>query len=204
MWNEFVLLSMAHLFAVASPGADFAVVLKNTLQSGRRNGVFCAIGVGCGISIHLIYTLFGVALILSQSEYWFFIIKVIGALYLVWLAYQLFQSRAKKVVHHPPLKRKAISQFKAFQQGFLTNVFNPKVTLFFLVLFTNIVDVKTPLIWQSLYGAWLVFYTIVWFCLVAWFFSRPKILHSYQAHGYYFDWLMGGFLLLLAAKLLLN
>ncbi|MGX5175156.1 LysE family translocator [Aliikangiella sp. IMCC44653] len=203
MLSEFVLLSIAHLFAVASPGADFAVVLKNTLTSGRRAGIFCAIGVGSGISIHLIYTFLGVALILSQSPHWFFVIKMIGAGYLLWLAVQLFLSRATDATHNKPLGQTKVSHSKAFQQGFLTNVFNPKVTLFFLVLFTSIVDVTTPLIWQALYGAWLVLYTIFWFCLVAWFFSRAKILDWYQTHGHYFDWLMGGFLLLLAAKLLL-
>ena len=76
MLDEFILLSIAHVIAVASPGADFAVVLKNTLRSGKSSGIFTAIGVGCGISIHLFYTLFGIALILSQSETLFSIIKI--------------------------------------------------------------------------------------------------------------------------------
>ncbi len=204
MLNEFTLLSLAHVFAVASPGADFAVVLKNTLRSGKVAGVMTAIGVGCGISIHLIYTLFGIALILSQSEILFQIIKAIGALYLLWLAWQLFQSRAKIKATNEPEVVQTLENIKAFRQGFLTNVFNPKVTVFFLVLFTSIVSPNTSLWMQGLYGLWLVIYTILWFIVVAWFFSRKQVLAWYQSHGHYFDWIMGVFLAFIATQLFMS
>ena len=76
MLNEFILLFIAHVIAVASPGADFAVVVKNTLRSGKRIGLLTAAGVGSGVSVHLVYTLFGIALILSQSETIFNSIKI--------------------------------------------------------------------------------------------------------------------------------
>ena len=203
MLNEFILLSIAHIIAVASPGADFAVVLKNTLRSGKVTGVLTAIGVGCGISIHLIYTLFGIALILSQSPMLFTIIKITGALYLLWIAWQAFHSRAKKASNQLNEKHAELSSMQAFRQGFLTNVFNPKVTVFFLVLFTNIVSPETPLWIQSLYGLWLVLYTILWFMLVAWTFSRQRVLNWYETHGHYIDWGMGCFLIFIALQLLL-
>lgn len=207
MFNEFVLLTIAHIMAVASPGADFAVVLKNTLRSGKSAGVFTAVGVGCGISVHLIYTLFGIALILSQSEVLFSIIKIIGAVYLLWIALQSFQSRARQSTDGQSIKganQEAVTvrAVQAFRQGFLTNVFNPKVTLFFLVLFTNIVSSTTPLWVQSIYGLWLVFYTMIWFMLVAWVFSRKAVLVWYETHGHYIDWGMGLFLSFIALKIL--
>lgn len=131
MLNEFILLFIAHVIAVASPGADFAVVVKNTLRSGKRIGLLTAAGVGSGVSVHLVYTLFGIALILSQSETIFNSIKIIGALYLLWIAWQAFHSRAKKAQTHDE-KHFEMTGFQAFRQGFFTNVFNPKVTIFFL------------------------------------------------------------------------
>ncbi|TQV85561.1 LysE family translocator [Aliikangiella coralliicola] len=202
MLNEFILLSIAHIIAVASPGADFAVVLKNTLRTGKSAGMLTAIGVGCGISVHLIYTLLGIAIILQQSETLFTIIKAVGAFYLLWLAWQAFHSRAKQSTTEFEFQPVEIGSFQAFRQGFLTNVFNPKVTVFFLVLFTNIVSPTTPMLFQGLYGLWLVLYTILWFVLVAWIFSRKVVLNWYDTHGHYIDWGMGIFLTFIAVKLL--
>jgi len=204
MLNEFILLFIAHVVAVASPGADFAIVLRNSLRAGKKVGVLTAIGVGCGISIHLIYTLFGIALILSQSVILFNLVKVIGALYLLWIAWQAFQSRAKKATTKTSQKHQDILPAQAFRQGFITNVFNPKVTLFFLVLFTNIVSPETPVIVQSLYGLWLVLYTMIWFTFVAWTFSRKSVLVWYETHGHYVDWSMGVFLTFIAVKLVFD
>ncbi len=204
MLNEFLLLTMAHILAVASPGADFAVVLKNTLKAGKTAGILTAIGVGCGISIHLIYTLFGIAVILSKSALLFNIIKVIGAVYLLWMAWGAFQSRAKKASLNSAQKNQDMKAGKAFTQGFVTNVFNPKVTVFFLVLFTSIVDQSTPIAIQSLYGLWLVLYTMLWFTFVAWTFSRKTVLVWYQTHGHYMDWTMGVFLTFIAIKLVFD
>ncbi len=204
MLNEFLILTIAHIFAVASPGADFAVVLKNTLRSGKILGILTAIGVGCGISIHLIYTLFGIAIILSQSEILFTSIKIIGAIYLLWMAWGAFQSRAKKSSNTPKFTHLDLTAKQAFIQGFITNVFNPKVTIFFLVLFTTIISPETPILIQSLYGLWLVVYTMLWFIFVAWIFSRQSVLAWYQSHGHFMDWAMGAFLTFIAIKLVFD
>jgi len=202
MLNEFILLSIAHIFAVASPGADFAVVLKNTLNSGRKAGVMTAIGVGFGISIHMIYTLFGMALIIAQSEILFTLVQWVGAGYLLWLAWQGFQSRARQAGEHKSTLQVTLKSMQAFRQGFLTNVFNPKATAFFLFLFTNLVNPDTPFTIQSLYGLWLVFYTMLWFSFVAWIFSRQRVLAWYETHGHYFDWAMGVVLVIIALRMI--
>ena len=201
MLNEFLLLATAHLFAVASPGADFAVVIKNTLRSGKAIGLATAFGVGLGILVHMVYTLFGVAVILSKSEILFSTIKLAGAVYLLWLAYISFQSRKNKKNLIKKQSHIELSAFNAIRQGFVVNVLNPKVTLFFVALFTNIVSPSTPLWIQVIYGLWLSIYTMLWFAFVAWGFSRKLILLWYQEHGHYIDWAMGVILLLIAIRL---
>jgi len=210
MSNEFLLLAVAHMFAVASPGADFAVVIKNTLRSGKSIGYMTALGIGLGILVHMVYTLFGVAVILAQSELLFSLVKYLGAAYLLWLAYQSFQSRKKSDDEKEALLKGALLKqvsetnkdlISALKQGFVINVLNPKVTLFFVALFANIVSQDTPLYIQAGYGLWLAFYTFIWFSLVAWGFSRKVILNWYQNHGHIIDWFMGVILLLIAAKL---
>ena len=66
-WAEFFTIAIAHLFAVASPGPDFAVVIRQNVRGGTRSGVWTSLGVGCAILLHVSYCLLGVALLLSQS-----------------------------------------------------------------------------------------------------------------------------------------
>jgi RhtB (resistance to homoserine/threonine) family protein len=201
--NEFLLLATAHLFAVASPGADFAVVLRNTLRSGQTAGTFTALGVGLGILVHVGYTLLGVALLLAQSPQLYEVITYAGAAYILWLAFQSFKSRPQQQQRQSKQSQKEISNLSAIKQGFLVNVLNPKVTVFFIALFTSIVSQTTPVAMQSVYGAWLALYTFLWFWFVAWWFSRQAVLNWYQRQGHIVDWLMGVVLILIAIRLLI-
>ena len=202
--SEFLLLATAHVFAVASPGADFAVVLRNTLNAGKSTGLYTSLGIGLGILVHVAYTLLGVALLLASSALLFTLIKWLGAGYLLWLAYGSFQSRSSspKPTVESELAHITISPFHAIKQGFFVNVLNPKVTLFFVALFTNIVSFDTPLTVQFGYGVWLSVYTFIWFSIVAWGFSRPFVLNWYQRHGHFIDWGMGVILMVIAIRLL--
>jgi RhtB (resistance to homoserine/threonine) family protein len=202
--SEFLLLATAHIFAVASPGADFAVVLKNTLNAGKSTGLYTALGIGLGILVHVAYTLLGVAFLLAGSELLFTLIKWLGAGYLLWLAYGCSQSRpsSPEATAESAVTQIVISPFQAVKQGFFVNVLNPKVTLFFVALFTNIVSIDTPLLIQFGYGAWLSVYTFIWFAIVAWGFSRPLVLNWYQQHGHFIDWGMGVMLVVIAIRLL--
>ncbi len=201
--SEFLLLATAHLFAVASPGADFAIVIKNTLRSGKATGLATALGVGLGILVHMSYTLFGLAVILAKSEFIFSLVKYAGAVYLLWFSYKSFHSKkmTKRTVEE--FTHLEIGVMQAIRQGFFVNVLNPKVTLFFVALFTNIVSPSTPLWIQIGYGLWLSLYTMLWFALVAWSFSRKLVLNWYQQHGHYIDWAMGLILLIIAVRLVL-
>lgn len=203
MLNEFLLLATAHIFAVASPGADFAIVIKNTLRCGKAAGLATAFGVGLGILVHMAYTLFGVAIILAQSETLFNLVKYAGAAYLLWFAYRSFQSRKSDKPHLNTPTHIELSIFRAIRQGFVVNVLNPKVTLFFVALFTNIVSPSTPLWIQIVYGLWLSIYTMIWFAMVAWGFSRQLVLSWYQQHGHYIDWVMGVILVIISVRLVI-
>lgn len=202
MLDEFLLLAVAHIFAVASPGADFTVVLRNTLQSGKSIGIATAVGIGLGIMIHVAYTLLGVALLLSQSAVLFNLVKLTGAAYLLWLAYKSFQSRKSAAQSEEITINTEISLANAVKQGFIVNVLNPKVTIFFVALFASVVSPQTPIWIQFIYGLWLSLYTMVWFTFVAWAFSRERLLNWYRGNGHLIDWAMGIVLCVIAVRLL--
>ena len=96
-WVEFLTVSAAHLLAVASPGPDFAIVLRQSLAHGRRVAVWTSIGIGSGISLHIAYSLLGMALLLRGSATAFGMLQYAGAAYLTWLGVQALRDR-KSVV----------------------------------------------------------------------------------------------------------
>ncbi|MDQ7049685.1 MAG: LysE family translocator [Enterobacterales bacterium] len=206
--EQFLILATVNMIAVASPGPDFAMVLKNTLQSGRKHGIATAFGIGLGILVHLTYTLLGIGFILSKSALIYAIIKWAGAAYLVYLAFMSFKSAKKEIKNTTNLTKTDTLPHVSkgpialgLKQGFLVNVLNPKATLFFIAIFTTIVNPATAMSSMLLYALWIFVYVIAWFSLIAWAFSGPKILNWYQQHGYYIDWLMGVLLLLLAIRI---
>lgn len=204
-FQEFIMLTIIHLLAVMSPGPDFAIVLRQSISFGRKTAIITSLGIGAGISIHVLYTLLGVGLLISQSAYLMVTAKVLGAAYITYLGINLLRSKAG------PQQSSAIAvdndqkhQKKAFMIGFMTNVLNPKATLFFLAIFTTIVSASTPLIVQSVYGLWIIVSTAAWFCLVSFLFSQQRVRQKFLNHGYWFDRVMGIVLLAFAAKLVIE
>ena len=84
-WSEFLTVALIHLLAVASPGPDFAIVVRESVGYGRRAGLFTAFGVGTGILVHVTYSLLGIGLIVSQSIVLFNALKWLAAAYLLYI-----------------------------------------------------------------------------------------------------------------------
>lgn len=202
-WAEFLTIAVAHLLAVASPGPDFAIVLRQSLNHGRRTAVWTSIGIGSGISLHVGYSLLGISLLLKSSATAFAVLQYAGAAYLAWLGVQALRSRprtasgtAAPAAGGPPSDR------AAFVTGFLTNALNPKATLFFLALFPVAVSADTPRLVQAGYGLWIILTTMGWFTLVSLLFTRPDIRGRFLRHGHWIDRALGAVFLGFAASLL--
>ncbi|MGM0569421.1 LysE family translocator [Marinobacter sp.] len=203
LWAEFATVALVHLLAVASPGPDFAVMLRQALTQSRRNALLSAVGIGLGILVHVTYSLLGIGLLIQQSLVLFTLLKVIGALYLTWIAIQCLRSRAGGV-HVDTQGVSAQSGPGAFRLGFLTNALNPKATLFFVSLFSVVISPATPVGVQVGYGLYMAVMTGAWFAGVALFFTLPQVRRVFNRFGYWLDRLMGGVLLLLAGRLLFS
>ncbi|MBA4726101.1 MAG: LysE family transporter [Pseudomonas sp.] len=204
-WMEFMTVALVHLLAVASPGPDFAVVVRESVAQGRRAGSWTALGVGCGIFVHVAYSLLGIGLIVSQSIVLFNLFKWLAAAYLVYLGWRALRARPMSLEAidgaNAPVARSA---WRAFVIGFVTNGLNPKATLFFLSLFTVVISPDTPLLVQAGYGVYLAGATALWFLLVAWLFSRGRVRAGFARMGHWFDRLTGAVLIGLGARLALS
>ena len=193
---EFSKVALAHLLAVASPGPDFAIVLRQSLVHGRRTAIWTSVGVGMAITLHVTYSLLGLGLILKSSALAFDVVKYSGAAYLAWLGGQALRTppravsaakaeEATKVPSSLPTAR------AAWLTGFLTNALNPKATLFFVALFVTVISADTPIAIKAGYGVWMVAATTGWFCLVSILFTRPAVRAGFLRHGHWVDRVLG-------------
>lgn len=140
---EYLAVFTITLFAVISPGPDFAVVTRNSMMLSRRAGILTAVGIGGGILVHVSYTLIGIGLIIQQSLWLFNMIKLIGAAYLIWLGVKMV--RAKPTSAQPDTGIASVSDWIVLRTGFLNNALNPKATVFIVSLFMQVLSPQTPL-----------------------------------------------------------
>ena len=190
--NEFLLVAMVHLLAVASPGPDFAVVIRNSVSAARQIGLITALGIGVGIFLHVAYSLLGIGIIVSQSVWLFNMLKLLAGAYLLYLGIKALRTRPQPVVDGETAAAPInMPPTKAFINGFVTNGLNPKATLFFLSVFTLIISPQTPTLIQAGYGLYLAIATTLWFCLVALLFSQSGVRRAFTRMGHWFDRLMG-------------
>ncbi len=201
-WSEFLTVALIHLLAVASPGPDFAIVVRESVAHGRRAGTWTALGVGAGIFVHVAYSLLGIGLIVSQSIVLFNALKWLAAAYLFYIGIKALRAKpAAEGALEVAVDDTVRSARSAFVTGFVTNGLNPKATLFFLSLFTVVINPHTPLSVQAGYGVYLAFATAIWFCLVALLFSQRRVRAGFARMGHWFDRLMGVVLVALGFKL---
>jgi len=204
-WGEFLTIAIAHFFAVASPGPDFAVVTRQCVTSGTRVGIWTSLGVSVAILLHVSYCILGVALLISQSPFYFNLMKYFAAGYLFYLGIKSIVNSFIMGENLGIEKPQPVMNFrKAFILGFLTNGLNPKATLFFLALFTAIVAESTPTLIQVIYGAYLATATFIWFALLSRLFGMPSIRHQLLNAGNWFERGMGIVLIILALQIAFN
>ncbi|MEC4563575.1 LysE family translocator [Pseudomonas inefficax] len=172
--TEIIAVALFTLLAVISPGADFAMVTRSSYAQGRRAGLAAAVGIALGVQVHVLYTVLGIAVIISQSPTLFLTMKVLGAGYLVYLGYQSL-TNTRRISLDGVAASSAASVTQALRTGFLTNALNPKTMLFVISAFTQVVQPGSSLALDFAYGAFMSVAHWLWFSLVAVFFSSTAL-----------------------------
>jgi RhtB (resistance to homoserine/threonine) family protein len=191
------------LIATISPGPDFAIVTRNSLIYSRRVGLMTALGIALGVMVHVSYILYGLGNIVVQSVWFFTTLKFLGAAYLIYLGFKGVSARKATDLPQNSATGQGMSPLSALGSGFLTNVLNPKCMLFVLSLFTVVIKPNTPTVLLILYAAIFFLSTIVWFSIVALFFSTPHMRSFFSRIKHWIERITGGFLILLGCRLAL-
>ncbi|NNN33520.1 LysE family transporter [Streptomyces sp. S3(2020)] len=171
--TEILAVAVITVLAVIAPGADFAMVVRNSYLHGRRTGLLAATGVAAGVLVHVTYTMLGVGLLIASSTFLFTVIKLVGAAYLVYIGVRTFRTRAEVQVDLETTSD--LTPAQALRSGFLTNVLNPKTTLFVVSTFAQVVSPGTPVYQQVGYGLFMSLAHLLWFGVVAVFFSHDRM-----------------------------
>jgi len=195
---------IVHLLAVMSPGPDFTVVLKQSFSNGRLSAIFTSLGIAVGILLHVLFCIFGIAYIITTTPLLFKIFKFIGVMYLFYIGFKSFFNSSYNNTIYDNMIVNREAYYKSFLLGFITNVFNPKATMFFLSLFTLIIDASTPIIIKISYGAWMSIITGAWFCLVSILFTSSFSKIFIRKYSTLIDKIMGIILMFISIRILLN
>lgn len=131
--EELISFVIAVSLLAISPGPDNIFVLMQSVVHGKKYGLATIVGLMTGCIIHTVFLALGVSTIIKNNSFIFFGIKLFGALYLFFLAYKVFKSSSVISISTHEIEKK--SPVQLFKVGFIMNVLNPKVTLFFLALF---------------------------------------------------------------------
>ncbi len=192
-WHELGLFMLATLVLNATPGVDLLLAVTRTLQGGARAGTAAALGINAGCGVHTLAAAFGLAALLAVSGTAFLLLKGAGAAYLLWLAIGMWRAawRGGRAAAGPAtaVRRSACQDFRT---GFVTNVLNPKVALFFLAFLPQFIAADTPHKTWAFLGLGLLFMlqSTVFLLLVVAATARlrrlggsPRLARALQAAG---------------------
>jgi threonine/homoserine/homoserine lactone efflux protein len=119
-----------------TPGTDTMYILARSITQGRRAGLVSTCGISSGILVHTVFAAFGLSAVLATSALAFTLIKVMGAAYLIYLGLEVLLKKSQSIT--PQVS--AMSGWQIYRQGIVTNLFNPKIAIFFLAFLPQFVD----------------------------------------------------------------
>ncbi len=200
------LLSLSGLMMISliSPGPDFAMVVKNSLVYSRKTALLTALGIALGVLVHVTYILLGLGILITQTPWLLFSIKCLGAGYLLYIGFKGLRAKKRGATSENSHHKQDISTFAAIRTGFLTNALNPKCILFFVSLFSVVINTDVPLSIMLLYGAIIFIETLGWFGFVAYCLSGKRTREKFNAISHWVERFTGGALMALGAKLFLT
>lgn len=205
VWISFVTIMV---LGAASPGPDFVITVRNAISHSARAGIMTAIGIGLGIWVHVSYSILGIAALISQSVVLFSIIKYIGAAYLTYIGIKALRSRGYEHKRfsddNAQQSRPHYKDTKALRDGFLTNLLNPKATLFFLALLPQFLGPETAVLQKIVLGISAGFFPALWFIGIALVLNQRSIRRQYMAFAKWIDRVCGGLLIALGVRLALS
>lgn len=204
LFDGLLTLTAIHFIATASPGPEFMLISKEALTNGRRAGFITLAGTLAGLSIHILYSAFGLATLIAQSQTALLAIQLLGGSYLIYLGIKGLRSQPTHVSKETDTVTSNGSDAQRFKAGFICDLLKPKAPIYYVALFTFVLSPDMPATELAIYGVWIIAIHLLWFTLVVLLLSAPAINRKFEAIGHWIDRVLGGAMLAIGIKVIVS
>ena len=192
----FISAAIAHLLAVMSPGPDTAIVFQQSFAKGRKSGIVTALGIGTGIFLHCLLAISGISILLYSTEEARFVIKILGASYLVYVG---FRSLLPQKDSEPKPVASVLTH--PFLVGLITNILNIKAFLFTVSLF-SFLNLQPDSLMSWIYLFYFPVITAAWFSFVSYALTHEALGDIFDQYNHKIQFASSAFILLLGLLIL--
>ena len=194
----FLSAAIAHLLAVMSPGPDTAIIFQQSFAKGRNSGILTALGIGFGIFLHCLLAISGISILLYSTEEARFIIKILGASYLIYVG---FQSLLLQDASEPKIRTTIFTH--PFLIGLITNILNIKAFLFTVSLF-SFINLQPDSLMSWIYLFYFPMITAAWFSFVSYALTHEALGDIFDQYNPKIQFASSAFILALGLLIFLQ
>ncbi|OTQ07066.1 lysine transporter LysE [Gilliamella apicola] len=203
--DTLILVTTISFLGMISPGPDFFLILKNSLSYSRKIALMSCLGVIMAILIHMSYCVAGIAILIATTPILYNGLRYAGSAYLLWLGIKALLAKNTGTTYlTQQSSNKCISVKTAFMQGLFCNLLNPKATLFFLAIFTQVLNADSSIIDKLLVALIIWIEAVFWWPFVVYIFQTQAVQRRYFKIQIIIDKLLGIILITLGIKVALG
>lgn len=181
MTASIILLIGVTFVAMMSPGPDMVLILKNSATGNRMAPPACIMGIAAGLVVHVTLAVLGLSVLFQTNPSIYMAARLLGAAYLVYVGVMTFRdSGGLSLKNADGADDKTVRQ--AFREGLFCNLLNPKVTIFILSVFTQLVDFYAPVAQKFIFGGVIIVESIIVWNLFALVMQTPALQRLLQKH----------------------
>ena len=193
-------ISVICVLGAISPGPSLAVVIKNTIQGGRKQGVLTGIGHGLGLGMYAFISVLGISSLITDNKQLFIMLQIMGSFFLIFLASKMIFNRSKREL----IKFDKKETSKGFLEGFMISFLNPKILMFFTAVFSQFMADDLTLVDKIIMATVAGAIDITWYVFVAIILAETKVLNTLERRSIYIDKITGYILLILGILMLIK
>ena len=203
--DTLILVITISCLGMISPGPDFFLVLKNSLSYNRKMALMTCLGVISAIAIHMSYCVAGIAVLITATPWLYNALRYAGAAYLLWIGIKALLAKSSATTYISKQTQPInVTAKAAFMQGLLCNLLNPKATLFFLAIFTQLLNADSTLMDKLLVAFIIWLEALLWWPLVVFIFQTQVVQRRYFKLQAIIDKLLGMILIVIGVKVALG
>lgn len=198
-FQSIIILAFICASGAISPGPSLAVVIRNTIEGGRTQGILTGIGHGIGLTIYASIAVMGLSSIIIANQSFFVFIQILGALWLIYIGYLMIKSSSSGFSN---MQKKSIP--KGFLEGFMISFLNPKILVFFAAVFSQFIKNDINAFDKSVIVAIAGFIDTLWYVLVAVALAKSSLLVKLKANSSLIDKIGGSILIGISLYIILK